>query len=115
MTNLDNETIQVFVEPATSIETSESGASAVIRVRLSTTPTHPVRIAVNPDSSEIDVGPRASNPAFNCVAAGPITGPCPRDSDSMAMLSSRSDYCRRVTIRVTRARPPTSSLTATIT
>lgn len=53
VTNLDNETIQVFVEPAASIETSESGTSATISVRLSTPPTHPVRIAlVNPDTSE---------------------------------------------------------------
>lgn len=53
VTNLDDETVQVQVEPAGNIETSETGTSATITIRLGTPPTHPVRIAVvNPDAGE---------------------------------------------------------------
>lgn len=53
VTNLDNETVQVVVEPIGNIETSESGTSATITIRLGAPPTHAVRIdVVNPDASE---------------------------------------------------------------
>ena len=53
VTNLDNETVQVIVDPAGAIETSETGTTATITVRLGTPPTQPVRIdVVNPDATE---------------------------------------------------------------
>ena len=53
VTNLDNEAVQVVVDPETRIETSETGTQATVSVHLSVPPTDPVRIdLVNPDNSE---------------------------------------------------------------
>ncbi len=53
VTNLDNETIQINVDPQGSVETSESGTQATVTVRLSAEPTQPVSIGlINPDASE---------------------------------------------------------------
>lgn len=53
LTNLDNETIQIHIDPAGSVETSETGTQVMVSVRLSAEPTEIVHIGiVNPDSSE---------------------------------------------------------------
>lgn len=53
VTNVDDELVQVVVSPLGSIETSETGSSAAIEVRLSTEPSADVVIALNnPDATE---------------------------------------------------------------
>ncbi len=53
VTNLDNEVAQVVVLPSGSVETSETGTTANIELRLTAQPAAEVSIALsNPDSSE---------------------------------------------------------------
>lgn len=77
LTNLDNETIQVDVDPVGSVETSESGTQATITLRLSAAPTHVVRVGlVNPDSSEwaLDTGVLEFQPGAGLSQTFTITG-----------------------------------------
>jgi hypothetical protein len=53
VTNLDNETVNIAVNPSGTIETTEAGGSAIIELTISTQPTADVVVPVtNPDPTE---------------------------------------------------------------
>ena len=77
LTNLDNETIQVDVDPVGSVETSESGTQVTVTLRLSAAPTHAVRVGlINPDSTEwtLDTNELEFQPGADLSRTFTITG-----------------------------------------